>query len=222
MTRATTYRTRSDAWQPGTPCPKCRKPVMTAADLYQKGHRPCKRCGNFWRSELRQSKRQPRAPREKPVKEKPVAEEKPVMNCINCKERPQKPNSRKGLCDPCTVEDTLAKARLRAADQHRRRMADAIVVMCACGCGQKCRSGATYATKQHREAHERETRQKHRQPRAYEKPPASQKMQRMSKVEKRAVEVVPVLDTPEERARVAEMLERARANRVELPFSRWS
>jgi hypothetical protein len=144
------------------------------------------------------------------------------MNCINCKERPQKPNSRKGLCDPCTVEDTLAKARLRAADQHRRRMADAIVVMCACGCGQKCRSGATYATKQHREAHERETRQKHRQPRAYEKPPASQKMQRMSKVEKRAVEVVPVLDTPEERARVAEMLERARANRVELPFSRWS
>jgi hypothetical protein len=101
-------------------------------------------------------------------------------------------------------------------------MADVIVVLCACGCGEKCRSGATYATKQHREAHERETRQKHRQPRAYEKPPASQKMQRMSKVEKRAVEVVPVLDTPEERARVAEMLERARANRVELPFSRWS
>lgn len=144
------------------------------------------------------------------------------MTCIKCKEKPQKPNSRKGLCDPCTVEDTLAKARLRAADQHRRRMADAVVVLCACGCGERCRSGATYATKQHRETHERETRQKHRQPRAYEKPPASQKMQRMSKVEKREVVHGEVLDTPEERARVAELLERARVARMATPVqSRW-
>lgn len=62
----------------------------------------------------------------------------------------------------------------------------------------------------------------HTQPRTYVKPPQSQKMQRMSKVEKREVVVLPVLDTEAERARVAEMLERARANRVELPFSRWS
>lgn len=144
------------------------------------------------------------------------------MNCINCKERPQKPNSRKGLCDPCTVEDTLAKARLRAADQHRRRMADVIVVLCACGCGEKCRSGATYATKQHRETHERETRQKHRQPRAYEKPPASQKLHRMSKVEKSEVEVLPVLDTLDEKAKYEALLERARAAREATPVqSRW-
>lgn len=62
----------------------------------------------------------------------------------------------------------------------------------------------------------------HVQPRTYVKPPQSQKMQRMSKVEKREVVHGEVLDTPEERARVAELLERARANRVELPFSRWS
>ena len=62
----------------------------------------------------------------------------------------------------------------------------------------------------------------HKQPRVYVKPPQSQKMQRMSRVEKRAVEVLPVLDTPAERERVAELLERARANRVELSFSRWS
>lgn len=222
MTRATTYRTRSDAWQPGTPCPKCRNPVLAERDKFQKGHNTCKRCGNLDQSRRRQSKRQASIPREKPVKEKPVAEEKPVMTCIKCKEKPQKPNSRKGLCDPCTVEDTLAKARLRAADQHRRRMADAVVVLCACGCGERCRSGATYATKQHRETHERETRQKHRQPRAYEKPPASQKMQRMSKVEKREVVHGEVLDTPEERARVAELLERARVARMATPVqSRW-
>jgi len=66
------------------------------------------------------------------------------------------------------------------------------------------------------------TEPEHVQPRTYAKPPQSQKMQRMSKVEKREVVHGEVLDTPEERARVAEMLERARANRVELPFSRWS
>ena len=144
------------------------------------------------------------------------------MICTKCKEKPQKPNSRKGLCDPCTVEDTLAKARVRAADQYRRRMADVIVVLCACGCGEKCRSGATYATKQHRETHERETRQKHRQPRAYDKPPASQKMQRMSQVEQREVVHGEVLDTPEERARVAELMERARVARMATPVqSRW-
>lgn len=62
----------------------------------------------------------------------------------------------------------------------------------------------------------------HAQPRTYVKPPQSQKMQRMSKVEKRAVEILPVLDTPAERARVAELLARARANRATLEFSRWS
>jgi ribosomal protein S14 len=62
----------------------------------------------------------------------------------------------------------------------------------------------------------------HKQPRVYVKPPQSQKVQRVSRAEKREIEVLPVLDTEAERARVAEMLERARANRVELPFSRWS
>lgn len=62
----------------------------------------------------------------------------------------------------------------------------------------------------------------HKQPRVYVKPPQSQKVQRMSKAEKRSVEVLPVLDTEAERARVAELLERARANRVECSFSRWS
>ena len=195
---------------------------MTERDKFQKGHNTCKRCGNFDQSRRRQAKRQTRIPREKPVKQKPVAEEKPVMTCIKCKENPQKSNSRKGLCDGCTKDDNAAKSRLRAAEQHRRRMADVIVVLCACGCGEKCRSGATYATKQHRETHERETRQKHRQPRAYEKPPASQKMQRMSKVEKREVVHGEVLDTPEERARVAELESRARAARMATPvLSRW-
>jgi hypothetical protein len=144
------------------------------------------------------------------------------MTCTKCKQQPQKLNSRKGLCEACTVEDTLAKARIRAAKQHRRRMADTIVVLCACGCGERCRSGATYATKQHRETHERETREKHRQPRSYDKPPQSQKLQRMTKVEKREVVVLPVLDTEAERARVAELLERARAQREATPVqSRW-
>jgi len=62
----------------------------------------------------------------------------------------------------------------------------------------------------------------HRQSRVYVKPPQSQKMQRMSRAEKKEIEMLPMLDTEAERARVAEMLERARANRVELPFSRWS
>jgi hypothetical protein len=47
-------------------------------------------------------------------------------------------------------------------------------------------------------------------------------MQRMSRAEKKEIEMLPMLDTEAERARVAEMLERARANRVELQFSRWS
>ena len=62
----------------------------------------------------------------------------------------------------------------------------------------------------------------HKQPRVYVKPPQSQKMQRMSRAEKKEIEMLPMLDTEAERARVAEMLERARTNRVELPFSRWS
>lgn len=143
------------------------------------------------------------------------------MICTKCKEKPQKPNSRKGLCDPCTIEDTLAKARLRAADQHRRRMAGAVIVLCACGCGEKCRPGATYATKQHRITHERETREKHRQPRATVKPPDDYKLKHMTKAEKKTVEVLTVLDTPEERARVAELQARAAANRVTLTFSRF-
>ena len=62
----------------------------------------------------------------------------------------------------------------------------------------------------------------HQQPRVYQKPPASQKMQRMSKVEKSEVVHVEVLDTPEERARVAELLERARVARMATPVqSRW-
>lgn len=54
------------------------------------------------------------------------------------------------------------------------------------------------------------------------KPQQFQKLQRMSKVEKREVEVLPVLDTEAERARVAELQARAAANRVTLTFSRWS
>jgi hypothetical protein len=64
--------------------------------------------------------------------------------------------------------------------------------------------------------------EEHRQPRVYQKPPDEYKMKHMTKAEKREVEVLPLLDTEAERARVAELLERARANRVELPFSRWS
>jgi hypothetical protein len=206
-------------WKPGDPCPKCQKPVMTERDKFQKGHNKCRRCGNLDQSRRRKARKQPRIPREKPVKVEPIKE---PMTCTKCKEKPQKLNSRKGLCEACTVEDTLAKARIRAAEQHRRRMADTIVVLCACGCGERCRSGATYATKQHRETHERETREKHRQPRSYDKPPQSQKLQRMTKVEKREVVVLPVLDTEAERARVAELLERARAQREATPVqSRW-
>jgi fructose-1,6-bisphosphatase/sedoheptulose 1,7-bisphosphatase-like protein len=62
----------------------------------------------------------------------------------------------------------------------------------------------------------------HVQPRVYVKPPQSQKVQRVSRAEKKEIEMLPMLDTEAERARVADMLERARANRVELPFSRWS
>lgn len=62
----------------------------------------------------------------------------------------------------------------------------------------------------------------HVQPRVYVKPPQSQKMQRVSRAEKREFEVLPLLDTEAERAKHEALLERARANRVELQFSRWS
>lgn len=206
-------------WNPGDPCPTCKKPVMTERDKFQKCHNKCRRCGNLDQSRRRQARKQPRILREKPVKLEPIKE---PMNCVKCKDKPQKPNSHKGLCEACTVEDTLAKARLRAADQHRRRMADAIVVLCACGCGERCRSGASYATKQHRETHERETREKHRQPRSYDKPPQAQKLQRMTKVEKRDVVDGFVVDTPEERAKRDALLAKARIAREAVPVqSRW-
>lgn len=54
------------------------------------------------------------------------------------------------------------------------------------------------------------------------KPEQFQKLQRMSRVEKSEVVHVEVLDTPEERARVAELLERARVARMATPvLSRW-
>jgi hypothetical protein len=59
----------------------------------------------------------------------------------------------------------------------------------------------------------------HKQPRVYVKPPQSQKLQRVSKVEKRAVEVLQDATPPEV---MAELLRKARESRVELPFSRWS
>jgi hypothetical protein len=62
----------------------------------------------------------------------------------------------------------------------------------------------------------------HVQPRNYVKPPQSKSIQRVSRAEKREIEVLPVLDTEAERAKHEELLERARANRVELQFSRWS
>lgn len=61
----------------------------------------------------------------------------------------------------------------------------------------------------------------HQQPRVYQKPPESQKMQRMSRAEKREVEVLPVLDTEAERARVALLEERARQNRITLTLGRF-
>jgi len=62
----------------------------------------------------------------------------------------------------------------------------------------------------------------HVQPRVYVKPPQSQKMVRVSKAEKREVVEVPVLDSEAERARVAALLERARANRIPCQISRFS
>ncbi len=62
----------------------------------------------------------------------------------------------------------------------------------------------------------------HVQPRTYVKPPQSQKIQRVSRAEKREVEMLPLLDTEAERAKHEALLERARAQRATLEFSRWS
>lgn len=61
----------------------------------------------------------------------------------------------------------------------------------------------------------------HKQPRVYVKPPQSQKIHRMTKAEKREISELPLLDTPAERQRVAELKARASANRITLQFSRW-
>ena len=61
---------------------------------------------------------------------------------------------------------------------------------------------------------------KHKQPRVYVKPPQSQSLQRVRKAEKVA-EYMPVLDTEAERARVAELLEKARREREECHISRF-
>jgi len=62
----------------------------------------------------------------------------------------------------------------------------------------------------------------HTQPRTYVKPPQSQKMQRMSKVEKGEVEVLPLANTHDEQAKYEALLERARQNRVTLTLGRFS
>ena len=113
------------------------------------------------------------------------------MNCTNCKTKPQKKNSRKGLCAECTREDDLAKARLRAADQTRRLQSQRDTRLCACGCGERCRSGASYATKQHRLTHQRETKEKHRQPRVYPKAEHDRKLKHLPFVERRQNELAP-------------------------------
>ena len=66
------------------------------------------------------------------------------------------------------------------------------------------------------------TGEEHRQPRVYQKPPESQKLQRMSRTEKREVVDVPVLDTQDEKARYEALLARARANRIPCNISRFS
>jgi ribosomal protein S14 len=61
----------------------------------------------------------------------------------------------------------------------------------------------------------------HVQPRTYVKPPQSQKMQRMSRAEKKEIEMLPMLDTEAERQKREALLAKARAERVTLQFSRW-
>lgn len=147
---------------------------------------------------------------------------KPTAPCTRCKLNTQRPNSKRGLCYTCSNADDLEKARVRAAEQHKRKMAKAAPrKLCACGCGEKCRAGATYFTTQHREDHERSQRDEHRQPRVYVKPPESQKLQRMSRAEKRDSPVLTEIDTEAERARVAMLLEKARRERVECNISRF-
>jgi hypothetical protein len=62
----------------------------------------------------------------------------------------------------------------------------------------------------------------HVQPRNYIKPPQSKSIQRVSRAEKREMEVLPVLDTEAERAKHEALLERARREREATPVqSRW-
>jgi len=61
----------------------------------------------------------------------------------------------------------------------------------------------------------------HKQPRVYEKPPQSQKMQRVTRAEKKA-EPLKLLDTDEEKSRIAVLLKKAAEQRTLLNFSRWS
>lgn len=61
----------------------------------------------------------------------------------------------------------------------------------------------------------------HKQPRVYVKPPQSQKLQRVSRAEKREVVDVPLADTQDERAKYEALLERARQNRITLTLGRF-
>lgn len=110
--------------------------------------------------------------------------------CIVCKKKPSVVNSTKGLCGECGTANRIKKSRERAKLQTERlkknRPAAAI---CLCGCGLECRSGASYAKKEHRDQHEKAQRQAHRQPRAYSRPEQSRKMNSVPKAD-RKVEVI--------------------------------
>jgi len=120
------------------------------------------------------------------------------MSCTKCHNEPQKRNSRKGLCATCTKEDDAEKARKRAAAQAKRLKAQRNPAQCRCGCGEDCRTGATYATKAHRIEHTRRLKAEakaHRQTPRPPKPERHQKMQTMPvAASKRMFEAHPITD----------------------------
>ena len=216
-------------WKPGDLCPKCNEPVNTQADRYKRDKNTCKPCGNKAKQEERNEERAP-----------------PATPCRDCHMPMLDGNDRRyGVCKACRQQQ-----RVRYCECGGEIRAGSKAVRCAeCSARRRAtgaRKGRTVAAEKRNG--QRELREAtrgpveiaprpvaqawpglrgpgmaaHQQPRVYQKPPESQKMQRMSRAEKREVEVLPVLDTEAERARVAEMLERARVARMATPVqSRW-
>ena len=60
----------------------------------------------------------------------------------------------------------------------------------------------------------------HKQPRVYVKPPTSQKLQRVTKTEKKEPPL-PLLNTEEEKQKIAVLLKKAAEHRILLNLSRW-